>query len=255
MTQDRSWTAPPRESLLELLRDASPVDLEVVKRILELERVVQGITKDRQDVIGWRLREGLPPDPVTPEGILVGWQLQREASTNLSPFDDKLLNPASVDLRLGSTVLERQARPGTYAVADPPTTTQVVAEDGYFTLMPGHLYLASTYEHVCLDQDLVGVVDGKSSLGREGVCVHVTAGYIDPGFRGNITLEIVCALPTRLRRYMRIAQLRLYRVPMWAPAYAGHYQGDQGPRASRISEALEADMPNIWRIEEKESLK
>jgi dCTP deaminase len=157
------------------------------------------------------------------------------------------IQPASVDLRLGSGFLVY--RPGQLLCLDPrvpETLTQAterveVAADEAFILHPGEFALGSTAESVVIPNDLVGRVDGRSSVGRLAVVVHATAGFIDPGFEGQITLELsnIGRIPVRLYPGMRIAQIVLEQLssPAELPYGAQRgsaYQGQEGPQASRI---------------------
>jgi len=178
--------------------------------------------------------------------MLADWQiknaLDEENYLDISPFDPQRLQPASVDLLLAQYVRTMNIPDaGEIDVADVPeghTALAEIGEDGWL-MKPGDFLLGSTVERVTLPGGLAASVEGKSSLGRLGLTVHVTAGFIDPGFSGQITLEIanLSGLPIRLRRLMPIAQLCL--IPMSAvPArpygHAGnHYQGQHGPTESR----------------------
>lgn len=164
-------------------------------------------------------------------------------SIQIEPFDPKQLNPASYDLRLGSEyVTYGSARNGTTCTfldsKDVPTENRKQIPESGLIVRPGQLYLLHTVERVC-HPTLVGVVDGKSSIGRLGLVVHATAGYIDPGFDGQITLEVATLSDTGVRIYagMRIAQIR-FHLPMGELQdyrQAGNYTGDaaKGPVASR----------------------
>jgi dCTP deaminase len=111
-----------------------------------------------------------------------------------------------------------------------------IAEDEPFILHPGEFVLGSTLERVAVPEDLVARLEGKSSLGRLGLLIHSTAGYVDPGWDGTITLELsnVARLPIAIYLGMRIGQLSFLRLttPVDAP-YRGKYQGQRGPTASR----------------------
>ena len=114
----------------------------------------------------------------------------------VTPLNDCDVQPCSIDLHLGRTLKTIQGR------------EFYLKEKVHKILEPGEFILGSTLEHVEIPNDLVAVVDGKSSLGRLGITAHVTAGYIDAGFKGNITLEIanLSDEPFRLERNMPIAQ-------------------------------------------------
>ncbi len=154
------------------------------------------------------------------------------------PRDDQW-QPSSVDLRLGNLFTKYQARD--QRVVDtrqgvPPEQVTALSADSV-VLYPGDFMLAHTVERVRIPPNLVGVVDGRSSLGRLGVMVHVTAGYIDSGFEGQITLELfnVGSLGVKLWAGDRVCQIRFHKMsnPAKKP-YAGKYQGDMGAVASRI---------------------
>lgn len=162
----------------------------------------------------------------------------------IAPFDPARVQPASVDLTLDYYVRVPRLYPGHEAgidVADVPadhTALMKLTEDGW-VMKPGDFLLASTVERVALPLDLSARVEGKSSLGRLGLAVHITAGFIDPGFAGQITLEIANLSPweIRLRRDMPIAQLALTPmsgIPTRPYGEAGNrYQGQVGPTESR----------------------
>ena len=167
----------------------------------------------------------------------------------IAPLADRELQiqPASVDLRLGSDFIVY--KPGQIACLDPrdpatltaATETVTVAADGAFILHPGEFALGSTVERVNIPPDLVARVDGRSSVGRLAVVVHATAGFIDPGFAGQITLELsnLGRIPVRLYPGMRIAQIVLHQLlsPSEQPygtERGSRYQEQMGPVASRL---------------------
>lgn len=161
------------------------------------------------------------------------------------PFTESMIQPSSVDVRLDKffRVFENHK----YSVIDPSIeqpdlTREVIAEgDEPFILHPGEFVLASTYEVITLPDDIAGRLEGKSSLGRLGLLTHSTAGFIDPGFSGHITLELsnVANLPVKLFPGMKIGQLCLIRLsspaehPYGSEKYGSRYQGQRGPTASR----------------------
>ena len=136
----------------------------------------------------------------------------------VEPFDAAMLQPSSVDVRLDRffRVFENHK----YSVIDPaaeqPDLTRAVevSANEEFILHPGEFVLASTYEVITLPDDVAGRLEGKSSLGRLGLLTHSTAGFIDPGFSGHITLELsnVANLPVKLYPGMKIGQLCLFRL-------------------------------------------
>ena len=163
----------------------------------------------------------------------------------VEPFDEAMIQPSSVDVRLDKffRVFENHK----YSVIDPSIeqaelTREVIAEDNEaFILHPGEFVLASTYEIITLPDDIAGRLEGKSSLGRLGLLTHSTAGFIDPGFSGHITLELsnVANLPVKLYPGMKIGQLCLIKLsspaehPYGSAIYASRYQGQRGPTPSR----------------------
>lgn len=166
----------------------------------------------------------------------------------IEPWDPSLVQPASVDVRLGEEF--RVMRNNRVTHIDPFVETDAlmdelaVPEGEEFILHPGEFALGHTAESFTLPDDVVGVVNGKSSLGRLGLLVHATAGYVDPAFRGTIVLELsnVSTLPIILRPGMKIAQMVFQRMDRPAERPYGHpelnskYQGQQGAVASRYSQ-------------------
>jgi len=163
----------------------------------------------------------------------------------VEPFDPKMIQPSSVDVRLDRffRVFENHK----YEVIDPsieqPDLTREVAvsPDDFFILHPGEFVLASTYEVITLPEDIAGRLEGKSSLGRLGLLTHSTAGFIDPGFSGHITLELsnVANLPVKLYPGMKIGQLCLIKLssaaehPYGSAVYGSRDQGQRGPTPSK----------------------
>ena len=163
----------------------------------------------------------------------------------LDPWDPGMVQPSSVDVRLDKYF--RLFDNHKYQVIDPaqdqPDLTRLVEvdpKDG-FVLHPGEFVLGSTLEAVTLPDDLAARVEGKSSLGRLGLLTHATAGFVDPGFSGHVTLELsnVATLPIMLWPGMKIGQLCFIRLsspaenPYGSATYGSHYQGQRGPTASR----------------------
>ena len=169
----------------------------------------------------------------------------KNGRVGVEPFEEAMIQPSSVDVRLDKffRVFENHK----YSVIDPSIeqaelTREVIAEDGeHFILHPGEFVLASTYEVITLPDDIAGRLEGKSSLGRLGLLTHSTAGFIDPGFSGHITLELsnVANLPVKLFPGMKIGQLCLIKLsspaehPYGSAIYASRYQGQRGPTPSR----------------------
>jgi dCTP deaminase len=159
------------------------------------------------------------------------------------PSIDDRIQPASLDVRLGmffSTF--DKARIGTI---DPKKdqsdclTRECVDIGGSFLVVPGELVLASTYERIGLGPTIAARIEGKSSLGRLGLMVHSTAGFVDPGWPlASITLEIsaIGGLPVRLYPGMSIAQLAFTRIEHPDTTYEGKYVGQVGPTASKYHE-------------------
>jgi len=162
----------------------------------------------------------------------------------IDPYDPAQLSPASYDVRLGNDfrVFQRDETP--YIDLDDPAdiTKHVHIDDnGYFLLHPGEFVLGTTYEIVQMPNNLVARIEGKSSVGRLGLMVHVTAGYIDPGFNGTVTLEMACMhpLPIKLRPGKLIAQLSFHEMTAAAEhPYEGRYQGDKTVVASRYDGSI-----------------
>ncbi|MEY2841691.1 MAG: hypothetical protein RLY74_832 [Actinomycetota bacterium] len=163
----------------------------------------------------------------------------------VEPFEAKMIQPSSVDVRLDRffRVFENHR----YEVIDPSieqselTREVAVAPNEFFILHPGEFVLASTYEVITLPDDIAGRLEGKSSLGRLGLLTHSTAGFIDPGFSGHITLELsnVANLPVKLYPGMKIGQLCLIKLsspaehPYGSAIYGSRYQGQRGPTPSK----------------------
>ena len=173
----------------------------------------------------------------------------RDGDLVVEPLDDIDLQvqPASIDVRLGREFLEFQRanipciHPNSEAEVDQYVTETVVEEGDEFILHPGDFVLGTTKERVEVPPDLVAQVEGRSSLGRLAVVVHATAGFIDPGFRGKITLELsnLGTAPVALTPGMRISQLVFTEMksPSTRPYGAergSKYQDQAGPQASRI---------------------
>lgn len=160
----------------------------------------------------------------------------------VEPFEKEQVQPASLDLRLHHLIrVPRLQNPMSLDLAylRKEHTELARIPDGGWEMLPGAFLLASTVEKITLPGDLAGRVEGKSSLGRVGLAVHITAGFIDPGFRGQITLEIANLSPwtIKLDSGMPIAQLCLFpmsRVPERLYGQAGNrYQDQVGPVESR----------------------
>jgi dCTP deaminase len=163
----------------------------------------------------------------------------------LDPYDPAMVQPSSVDVRLDRyfRLFDNHKYPFIDPAEDQPDLTHLVevAPDEPFILHPGEFVLGSTYETVTLPDDVAARLEGKSSLGRLGLLTHSTAGFIDPGFSGHVTLELsnVATLPIKLWPGMKIGQLCFFRLtspaenPYGSGAYGNRYQGQRGPTASR----------------------
>ena len=166
----------------------------------------------------------------------------------IDPLDEQCIQPSSVDLRLDRLfrVFLNHTMPVIDVKEDLEDLTRLVeiGEGEAFILHPGEFVLGSTYEKVSLPDDLVGRIEGKSSLGRLGLLIHSTAGFIDAGFSGHITLELsnVANLPITLYPGMKIGQVSFLRmttpadVPYGSARVGSKYQGQRGPTPSRYWE-------------------
>ncbi|MFZ2756127.1 MAG: dCTP deaminase [Atopobiaceae bacterium] len=162
----------------------------------------------------------------------------------IDPLVEANVQPASVDVRLGSNF--RVFRNSTHTCIDPlseqPDLTESidVPEGETFVLHPGQFALGTTYERISVPDDVLGKLEGKSSLGRLGLMIHSTAGYVDPGWEGELTLELsnVATLPIMLHPGMRIGQLSFERMsspverPYGCRELGSHYQGQAGATPS-----------------------
>ncbi len=163
----------------------------------------------------------------------------------LEPFDPAMVQPSSVDVRLDRMfrVFENHRYPHIDPAEEQPELTRMVepAGDEPFILHPGEFVLGSSFEAVTLPDDVAARLEGKSSLGRLGLLTHSTAGFIDPGFSGHVTLELsnVATLPIKLWPGMKIGQLCFFRLsspaehPYGSAVYGSRYQGQRGPTPSR----------------------
>jgi dCTP deaminase len=163
----------------------------------------------------------------------------------LDPLEMGLLQPSSIDVRLDRFF--RLFDNHKYAFIDPAEQqdelTRLIEVDPTepFILHPGEFVLGSTYEFVTLPDDVAARLEGKSSLGRLGLLTHSTAGFVDPGFKGHVTLELsnVATLPIKLWPGMKIGQLCFFKLtspsehPYGSEKYSSRYQGQRGPTASR----------------------
>jgi dCTP deaminase len=171
----------------------------------------------------------------------------------IDPYDDACVQPSSVDLHVDAEF--RVFRNSRYPYIDVKreqadlTELVTVPEGESFILHPGEFVLGSTFERVALPDDLVARLEGKSSLGRLGLLIHSTAGYVDPGWDGYLTLELsnVANLPITIYPGMKIGQISFFRlttaadVPYGSSASRNKYQGQRGPTASRFFQEFSRD--------------
>lgn len=171
-----------------------------------------------------------------------------QGRVTVEPFDPGLIQPSSLDIRVDHRF--RVFAGHRYPFIDPREpqpglTTEVLADNGQpFILHPGEFVLGSTMEWVRLAADIVARLEGKSGLGRLGLLIHSTAGFVDPGFEGHLTLELsnVARLPIAIYPGMRIGQLSFYELstpaefPYGTPEAGSKYQGQRGPTPSRLHE-------------------
>ncbi|MHA6523853.1 dCTP deaminase [Tessaracoccus sp. G1721] len=163
----------------------------------------------------------------------------------LDPWDPGMVQPSSVDVRLDKffRVFENHRYPSIDPSVEQPDLTRLIETpvDEPFVLHPGEFVLGSTFERVTLGSAVAARLEGKSSLGRLGLLTHSTAGFIDPGFSGHVTLELsnMATLPVKLWPGMKIGQLCFFRLsspaehPYGSSQYGSRYQGQRGPTPSR----------------------
>ena len=176
-------------------------------------------------------------------------RLLEEGRIEIDPYDDSLLQPSSVDVRVDRyfRVFHNNRYPFIDVREEQEDLTELVEvedENTAFVLHPGEFVLGSTLERIRLPDDLVARLEGKSSLGRLGLLIHSTAGFIDPGWDGHVTLELsnVANLPVTIYPGMKIGQISFFRlstpaaVPYGSEGAKSKYQGQRGPTASRFFE-------------------
>jgi dCTP deaminase len=163
----------------------------------------------------------------------------------LQPYDEALVQPSSIDVRLDKyfRLFDNHKYPFIDPAQEQPDLTRLieVERNEPFILHPGEFVLGSSFEIVTLPDDLAARLEGKSSLGRLGLLTHSTAGFVDPGFSGHVTLELsnAATLPIKLWPGMRVGQLCFFRLssptehPYGSAKYGSRYQGQRGPTASR----------------------
>jgi dCTP deaminase len=172
-------------------------------------------------------------------------RLVAEGRIVIDPWNETLVQPASVDLRLGDSFrVFHNHRVTAIDLRDPPrnlTEEVVIGEGEPFAIHPGEFALGRTLETVAIPDDVVARIEGKSSLGRLGLIVHATAGFVDPGFRGSLTLEItnLTRVPIKLYAGLAIAQLSFMALdapaerPYGSEELGSHYQGQVAATESR----------------------
>ncbi|MFO7292141.1 MAG: dCTP deaminase [Actinomycetes bacterium] len=168
-----------------------------------------------------------------------------EGRIGIDPLEPSYIQPSSVDLRVDRRfrVFENHRHPAIDPRSPQEDITKLIEvdEDEPFMLHPGEFVLGATLERVRLGLDVVARLEGKSSLGRLGLLIHSTAGFIDPGFEGAITLELsnVATLPIAIYPGMKIGQISFYQLstpadhPYGSPELGSKYQGQTGPTPSR----------------------
>lgn len=167
-----------------------------------------------------------------------------DGALGITGYDETLVQPSSIDVRLDCQFLAWEDAPAWEDIdprEEPDMNLRTVPNGEPFRLERGAMVLASTFEQVTLAGDLAARVEGRSSIGRLGVAVHVTAGFIDPGFSGHVTLELVNHAPRDVLLWpgMRIGQLCVFRLsgkadrPYGSAGVGSHYQGQRGPTGSR----------------------
>ena len=166
----------------------------------------------------------------------------------IDPFDESCIQPSSIDLHVDAQfrVFANSRYPYIDVRREMPDLTELVevAEGDPFILHPGEFVLGSTLERVGIPDDMVARLEGKSSLGRLGLLIHSTAGYVDPGWDGYLTLELsnVANLPITIYPTMKIGQISFFRLstpaerPYGSSQTKSKYQGQRGPTASRFFE-------------------
>src|SRR3954451_18455874 len=183
-----------------------------------------------------------------PTSVLSDGTIRRlvdEGRIKIEPWDPAMVQPASVDLRLGRTFrVFHNFRVPAIDLADPPSNlTEMVelGDDESFVIHPGEFVLGRTEEVVEMPDDLVSRIEGKSSLGRLGLIMHATAGFVDPGFKGSLTLEITNLTRVPIKLYVGLAIAQLSFMALDAPAQkpygsaelGSHYQGQLAATESR----------------------
>ena len=162
-------------------------------------------------------------------------EMLKAGTLQISPLDKEQIQPASVDIRLGDTFSIVEDQPSGIITMEKEIPYKTIRTDRYL-LLPNQFVLASTMEYFALPDDLTAFVEGRSSLGRMGLFIQ-NAGWVDPGFQGEITLELYnanrCAIELQSGR--RVGQLVFARMDRVARSpYRGKYQGQKGATGSRV---------------------
>ena len=180
-------------------------------------------------------------------------RLLEEGRIEIDPYDASLLQPSSVDVRVDRffRVFHNNRYPYIDVKQPQEELTELVEVDDEtpFVLHPGAFVLGSTLERIRLPDDLVARLEGKSSLGRLGLLIHSTAGFIDPGWDGHVTLELsnVANLPITIYHAMKIGQVSFMQMtepaetPYGAASLGSKYKGQRGPTASRYWQNFEKE--------------
>lgn len=165
----------------------------------------------------------------------------------IDPYDESCVQPASVDIHLGRRirVFRHWVHPHLVDLRQPLdglTQAVQVKKNTPFSLQPGQFILGTTVEYIAVPDDMMARLEGKSSLGRVGLLIHSTAGYVDPGWKGHLTLELynVCPVPILLYPGMKVSQISFHRLttpverPYGSPGLGSKYQDQTEPTATRI---------------------
>ncbi|OGM26136.1 dCTP deaminase [Candidatus Woesebacteria bacterium RIFCSPHIGHO2_02_FULL_38_9] len=169
----------------------------------------------------------------------------KNGDLKIEPFDRDLLQPSTVDFRLDHKIrVFDNWQISLIDLAERKDVSRAVdiGEGGFFVIHPGEFILGSTVERIKIPRDIAAKVEGKSSLGRLGLIIHATAGYLDPGFKGNVTLEMsnLSRLSIKLYAGMKICQVAFLKmsspvmIPYGSKKLGSKYQDQRGPTSSKI---------------------
>lgn len=165
--------------------------------------------------------------------ILSGLEIKKQielGTIRIDPFEDKQINPNSYNLRLYNELLVYKDE--LLDMKKPLETEQIAIPESGLVLQPGKLYLGRTFEHTASDS-FVPMLEGRSSIGRLGLCIHVTAGFGDIGFSGFWTLEIQCVQPVKIYPMIEICQIYYHTIlGEHQPYISGKYQNNSGIQPS-----------------------